>query len=165
MQPPFLWTDEKLFNVRAVHNPQNDRIYTVNKSDIPLNDRLMFRRQKPDSVMVWAGVTFTGEKTSFLFIEEGVKVSQHVYLNLLKNKLVFWINATFIESRIILQEDGAPSHTANRAHDWCKRNMTGFWPKKLWPPSSQDLNPIDIALWSILESKACSSNHPNIATL
>ena len=36
-QPSFLWTDEKLFTVQAVYNPQNNRIYAVNKSDIALN--------------------------------------------------------------------------------------------------------------------------------
>ena len=68
-QPPVLWTDEKLLTIQAVHNPQNDRIYAVNKSDIPLSDRLMFRRQKPASVMVWAEVTSTGERTPLIFIE------------------------------------------------------------------------------------------------
>ena len=43
--------------------------------------------------------------------------------------------------------------------------MTGFWQKKLWPPSSPDLNHMDFAIWSILESKACSSNPPNIGAL
>ena len=28
-----------------------------------------------------------------------------------------------------------------------------------------DLNPVDFAIWSILESKACSSNHPNIGAI
>ena len=54
----------------------------MNKSDILLKDSLMFRRQKPASVMIWAGVTSTGEKTPLIFIEEGVKVNQHVYLDL-----------------------------------------------------------------------------------
>ena len=115
--------------------------------------------------MVWTGVTSTGEKTPLIFIEEGVKVNQHVYLALLKNKLVPWINATLGESVIILQQDGATSHTANRIQEWCKRNMTWFWPKELWPPSSPDLDPMDFAIWSILESKACSSNHTNIGIL
>ena len=34
-QPPVLWTDEKLFTVQAVHNPQNDRIYAVNRVTSP----------------------------------------------------------------------------------------------------------------------------------
>ena len=62
-QPPFWWTGEKLFTVQAVHNYQNDRIRAANKQDIPLNNRLMFQRQKPASVMVLAGVPSTGEKT------------------------------------------------------------------------------------------------------
>ena len=94
-QPPVLWTDEKLFTVQAVHNHQNDRIYAVNKRDIPLNDRLMFRRQKPASVMVLAGVTSSGKKSPPFFIDEGVKVNQHVYLNMLEDQLVPWVITTF----------------------------------------------------------------------
>ena len=44
--------------------------------------------------MVWAGVASTGEKTPLFFIEEGVKVNQHVYVELLRNKLVPWVNTT-----------------------------------------------------------------------
>ena len=84
---------------------------------------------------------------------------QHVYLYLLENKLVPLINATFGENGIILQQHGATSHTVNRVQEWCRRNMTGFWPEELWPPLSPDLNTMDFAIWSILESKACSSNH------
>ena len=54
------------------------------------------------------------------------------------------------------------SHTANLVQEWCKENMAGFWSKELWPPSSPDLNPIDFAIWSNLESKACSSNHSSV---
>ena len=75
--------------------------------------------------MVWAVVTYTGKKTPLIFIEEEVEVNQHVCLDLLKNKLVSCINATFGESGIILQQDGATSYTANRVQEWCKRNMTG----------------------------------------
>ena len=52
-QPPVMWTDEKLFTVQAVHNHQNGWIWAANKQGIPLNNRLMFQRQKPASVMVW----------------------------------------------------------------------------------------------------------------
>src|ERR1700752_795660 len=31
-----------------------------------------------------------------------------------------------------------------------------------WPPNSPDLNPLDYAVWSILEEKACSKPHPNV---
>ena len=59
-QPPVLGTNEKLYTVQAVHNPQNDRIYAVDKIGILLNDRPIFWRQKPVSVMIRAGATSTG---------------------------------------------------------------------------------------------------------
>ena len=73
----------------------------------------MFQRQNPASVMVWAGVASTGKKTPLFFIEERVKVNQHVYLKLLRDKLVTWLNTMFGESGITLEQDGATSHTAN----------------------------------------------------
>ena len=55
MQPQVLWTDEKLFTVQAVHNHQNDRIWLPDINMVPVERRSSFRRQKPASVMVWAG--------------------------------------------------------------------------------------------------------------
>ena len=98
-----LWTDEKLLTVQVTHNHQNGQIYAANKEDIPLNERIAHKRHKTATVMVWAGVTSTGEKTPLIFIEEGVKINQHVYLNILKKQLVHWINAIFEEFGIIPQ--------------------------------------------------------------
>ena len=74
---------------------------------------------------------------------------------MLKEQLVPWINPTFKECGITLQQDGATSHTANLVKEWCNKNMVGFWTKEFWPPFSPELNPMDIAVWSILESNAC----------
>ena len=63
-QPPVLLTDKKLSTVKAIHNRKNDRIYAVNKENIQLNGRIANKRQKPVSVMVWAGVASTGEENS-----------------------------------------------------------------------------------------------------
>ena len=79
--------------------------------------------------------------------------------------MVPWINATSKESGITLQQDGATSHTANLVQEWCNKNMVGFWTKELCPHSSPELNPMDIAVWSILESNACSSFHPSVMSL
>jgi len=137
-QPQVLWTDEKLFTVQAIHNAQNDRKWLKNKNSIPVEQRTSFRRQKPASVMVWAGVTSTGLKTPLIFIDEGVKINQHVYLNMLKDKVVPWVENVVGNDGITLQQDGATSHTARMVQDWCKDNFRAFWPKDLWPPSSPD---------------------------
>jgi len=51
-------------------------------------------------------------KTPLIFIEEGVKVNQHVYLTMLKDKVVPWMNALSLDDGLTLQQYGATSHTA-----------------------------------------------------
>ena len=48
--------------------------------------------------MVWTGVTSIREKSPLIIIGKGFKVNQHMYLDLLKEKLVTWTNATFEEN-------------------------------------------------------------------
>ena len=84
MKLPIPFTDEKLFTIQSVHNTQNNRILAKNKKDIALEDRAVFKRQKPQSIMVWAGVAMDGRKTPLIFIEKGVKVNIDVYLALFK---------------------------------------------------------------------------------
>ena len=54
----------------------------MNKEDIPLNEWIAYKHHKPASVMVWVGVASKCEKTPFIFIKEGAKINQHVYLNM-----------------------------------------------------------------------------------
>ena len=103
MQPPVLWTNEKLFTVQAIHNAQNDRVWARNVKDIPKEHRISFRHQKPASVMVWAGITSSGLKTPLIFIEEGVKINQHVYLGLLRDQVVSWVQSTIGDGGLTLQ--------------------------------------------------------------
>ena len=164
-QPTVLWTDEKLFTIQGIHNSQNDRIWTKNKESVPVERRTSFRRQKPASVMVWAGVTSSGLKTPLIFVENGVKVNQHVYLDMLKDRVVPWVNALPGDEGVTLQQDGATAHTAKLVQAWCKGHFKSFWSKELWPPSSPDLNPMDFGIWSILEQKACTVSHPSVEVL
>ena len=164
-QPTVLCTDEKLFTVQTIHNSQNDRIWTKNKESVPFELRTSFRRQKPASVMVWAGIMSSGLKTPLVFVEDGVKINQHVYLKMLKEKVVPWMNTLALKNNLTLQQDGATAHTAKIVQAWCKENFTAFWSKEMWPPSSPDLNPMDFEIWSILEPKACTVSHPNVEVL
>ena len=42
---------------------------------------------------------------------------------------------------------------------WGRANFLNFWSKKMWPPGSPDLNPLDFNIWSILEAEACAKIH------
>ncbi|QQP39076.1 Putative LOC100197594, partial [Caligus rogercresseyi] len=50
---------------------QNDRFLAKDIRQVPVKDKTVFKRQKPASVMVWAGVTTCGRKTPLIFIPEG----------------------------------------------------------------------------------------------
>ncbi|KAF2345736.1 Heat shock factor (HSF)-type DNA-binding, partial [Trinorchestia longiramus] len=112
MLPTVLWTDEELFTVQAIHDPQNDRVLCKNIENLPAGQCISFQRHKPASVMVWAGVTSCGQKTPLVFIQQGVKVNQHVYLVMLKDTVVLWVRKTFRDSGGTPQQDRATSHTA-----------------------------------------------------
>ena len=90
-QASIIWTDEKLFTVQAVHNPHNDRIFGQNLENIPINERSMLRRQKLAFVMVWVCVTSRGKKTPIVFIPEGVKVNKNMYLAMLSDEVLPWM--------------------------------------------------------------------------
>ena len=79
-----------------------------------MNNWFMFSREKQASVIIWARVTSTKEKTPCNFIEKGVKVNQHLYLDFLKEKFVSWIISALGECGKTLQQVGATSHSANR---------------------------------------------------
>ena len=90
---PIIWTDENVFTVEMVFNHQNDMVLDIRVEDIPIEARTSSRRQNPTSVMIWAGVTSDGRKTPLIFINEGIKVNQWVYWDMLASKVLPWINS------------------------------------------------------------------------
>ena len=99
-QPPVLWTDEKLFTVQAVHNCYNDRYWADSRKAVPVEERSLFKRQTPASVMAWSGVTGSRLKMSLVFIEKGVKINQPVYLHILKETVHSWVGLEAEPDRI-----------------------------------------------------------------
>ena len=81
--------------------------------------------------MAWSGVTGSRLKMSLVFIEKGVKISQPVYLHILKETVHSWVGLEAEPDRITFQQHGATSHTAKFIQDWCQANFNGFWPKNL----------------------------------
>ena len=76
--------------------------------------------------MVWAGVTSTGLKTPLIIIDKGVKINQHVYLNMLNNKVVPLVSEVIGDVGITLQQVGATSHTVRMVLEWCKNSFKAF---------------------------------------
>lgn len=115
--------------------------------------------------MVWGGVSALG-KTPLVFIPEGVKVNAKRYKDLILEKHVKRIGITFVKKENwIIQQDGAPAHTAIINQDWLSKNVPNFISRDHQPPSRPDLNPCDFYLWRRLEEKVNSKAYDNIPAL
>ena len=96
----------------------------------------------------WSGLGSPqmGRRPPLIFIEEGVKIDQAIYLDMLSEQVVPWVQEEYPKGGVIFQQDGAPSHTAKLVQAFCKDMFPEFWAADLWLPSSPDLNPMDFRI-------------------
>jgi len=64
----------------------------------------------------------------------------------------------------ILQQDGAPSHTAVNTVVFLKNENVQFIEPKAWPPNSPDINPGDYAVWGLCSSAFIFDASLNLST-
>jgi inhibitor of nuclear factor kappa-B kinase subunit alpha len=156
-----VFSDEKLFVMEESLNAQNDRIYAVAFEDIPEQVRTVQRFQKPGSVMVWGAVSSRG-KLPLVFVESGLKVNAAYYREtILEGCLKAGAQRMFGRGQWTFQQDSAPAHRAKVTQDWCRTQTPDFIQSSEWPPSSPDLNPLDYAIWGILEARVNAVQHPS----
>lgn len=72
---------------------------------------------------------------------------------------------TYPRGNYVFQQDSAPPHRAKLTQKWLDDHFAQYWPWALWPPSSPDANPLDYAVWGIMDSKARATPHPNVDSL
>ena len=70
--------------------------------------------------MVWAGVTYHGEKLPLVFIQGGLDNAKYRQMVLYRT-LKPWVEGRYGGTAgVIFQQDGAPSHTANATQSYLK---------------------------------------------
>jgi len=155
-----IFSDKKVFTVDMAFNSRNDRFVTKNKSDvIPV-----MRTKHPASTMALGIIASNGKKMPVHFFPQGMRVGAAEYLDVLQTKIKPWIESEFAGVDYVFQQDSAPAHGAKTVQEWMGQNLQ-FWPKELWPSSSPDLNPLDFAVWGVMDARARATSHANVNSL
>uniref|UniRef100_A0A1I7WYV7 DDE_3 domain-containing protein n=1 Tax=Heterorhabditis bacteriophora TaxID=37862 RepID=A0A1I7WYV7_HETBA len=76
--------------------------------------------------------------------------------------VVPWASKHFGSQNWTFQQDWAPAHGAKTTVELCREQFPDFWGKDIWPSNSPDLNPMDFAIWSILENKLSRTSYNNL---
>jgi len=65
----------------------------------------------------------------------------------------------------IFQQDSAPAHRARDTIELLRRTTPDFIAPDMWPPNSPDLNPVDYAIWSVIQQRVYESRVHDIDEL
>lgn len=162
-----LWTDESPVELFPVPNRQNVRMRTADKTKIT-------PAQRPKNglkIMVAGGMNAYG-LTKLYVLPEKATINADFYI---KEILPVYKEACqrqnngstkideakmfFSDEHILLQQDGAPAHTAKKCQNFCMQNFPDFLPKDLWPGNSPDLNPVE-HIWAKLQESVMIEPRP-----
>ena len=106
--------------------------------------------------MIWGGggITATG-RCGLHFVPPKETINAAKYLQIIQEKVPQFM---FLKNTTILQQDGAPCHSAKSVKDWIASST--FELLNGWPGNSPDLNPIEncwVKVKSLVAQHNCSS--------
>jgi len=81
-----------------------------------------------------------------------VKINRQYYSNVLQQKLLPPIRRVS-RNTLTFQQDSAAVHRAWDTIELLRSSTPDFIAPDMWPPNSADLNPVDYAIWSIMQQR------------
>ena len=129
----WVWIDEKHFDFGLVSNPQNDRVWAENPTQVPPREE----EANPYQYRVIAGVCSKGLIGPFRY--EGTLKSDY-YQQLLKDHIIPAVRKLFGRRSWVLIHDRATCHTSKSTADKLKALDIAHMHL---PAKSPDLNPVD----------------------
>jgi hypothetical protein len=108
--------------------------------------------QHPPKLMIWAAMS-DHHLIGPIFVEG--RITSQRYIQLLQENVLSSLESIGMLHSAILQQDGAPPHTANATRDFLNAHFPNRWIGKFgptpWPPRSPDLSSCDNALWGLIK--------------
>ena len=93
--------------------------------------------------MVFGAVTCDGRVMPPHFVSAELRIGTTEYLIILEEVLIHWLEQHYHLEDMVLVQDSAPAHTAQRVQYLLKRKIPRFVPMEKWSPSSPQLNSCD----------------------
>ncbi|XP_014780575.1 uncharacterized protein LOC106876512 [Octopus bimaculoides] len=153
-------SDEKIFTVDVL-NRRNDRFIAKSTAEV----KGTFKTKHPAQVMVFGVVASDGKKMPIKFYKADEKINVNTSYKTLRYQVLPWLKANYPDGNYVWTQDGAPAHTARKIQDFRKSNFSKFLESCFWLPSSPDLNPLDYAIWGVLEHATNRTLHSNVDSL
>ena len=156
-----VFVDEKKFIVEEVANRRNSRVIAYSPDEVAPE----IKGKHSASVMVFGAVASDGRIMPPHFIPAGVTIDTDEYLTILKESLIPWLMKYYDLNKVMLVQDSAPAHAAQRVQDFLSQKIPMYVPKDIWPSNSPDLNPCDFWMWGVVEQKSNSTAHASVSDL
>ena len=80
--------------------------------------------------MVWAAISESW-RSPFIFVREGAKVNANSYIMDILTPAISEMKKHFKNDHFTFQQDGVPSHMANKTQEWCEAHFPAFWNKEM----------------------------------